>query len=181
MTCARCQRLNLECKIESNFKRVGKRSKNAEMEREIVELRRQLSLHQASSPVTGPVIKASLSTSASPTISHLPAHMDQYIGSEEAVASLMDLRSGLEGGSFMRSPNAQLLLGRRIGDVVLTHDRVQELFQQYVIVRAMRETSLTGWPASLRSTIRLYPFSIPQGLLTSTTNHLLYYSGSSSV
>ena len=181
MTCARCQRLNLECKIESNFKRVGKRSKNAEMEREIVELRRQLSLQQASSPVTGPVIKASLSTSASPTISHLPAHIDQYIGSEEAVASLMDLRSGLEGGSFMRSPNAQLLLGRRIGDVILTHDRVQELFQQYVIVRAMRESSLTGWPASLRSTIRLYPFSIPQGLLTITTNHPLYYSGSSSV
>lgn len=132
MTCTRCQRLNLECKIESNFKRVGKRSKNAEMEREIVELRRQLGLQQASQATNGPTIKTSLSTSASPTISHLPAHMDQYMGSEEAVASLMDLRSGLEGGSFLRSPNAQLLLTRRIGDIILTHDRVQELFQQYV-------------------------------------------------
>lgn len=53
------------------------------------------------------------------------------MGSEEAVASLMDLRSGLEGGSFLRSPNAQLLLTRRIGDVALTHDRVQELFQHF--------------------------------------------------
>ena len=69
--------------------------------------------------------------------------MDQYIGSEEAVASLMDLRSGLEGGSFLRSPNAQLLLTRRIGDVALNHERVQELFQQYVIVRVMRLSCLT--------------------------------------
>ena len=134
-TCTRCQRLNLVCKIDSNFKRVGKRSKNAEMEREIVELRRQLRLHQASSPTAGPTIKASSSTSASPHMSHLSAHMDQYMGSEEAVASLMDLRSGLEGGSFLRSPNAQLLLTRRIGDIVLTHDRVEELFQQYVMVQ----------------------------------------------
>ena len=138
-TCTRCQRLNLECKIESNFKRVGKRSKNAEMEREIVELRRQLGLQQASPSTNGPTIKASLSTSASPTIPHLPTHMDQYMGSEEAVASLMDLRSGLEGGSFLRSPNAQLLLTRRIGDIVLTHERVQELFQQYVIGQTIHD------------------------------------------
>ena len=111
---------------------MGKRSKNAEMEREIVELRRQLGLQQASSPTTGPSIKASLSNSASPTMSHLPAHMDQYMGSEEAVASLMDLRSGLEGGSFLRSPNAQLLLTKRIGDIALTHDQVQGSFEQYV-------------------------------------------------
>ena len=102
------------------------------MEREIVELRRQLGLQQASSPTTGPSIKASLSNSASPTMSHLPAQMDQYMGSEEAVASLMDLRSGLEGGSFLRSPNAQLLLTKRIGDIALTHDQVQGSFEQYV-------------------------------------------------
>lgn len=97
-----------------------------------MELRRQLGLQQGTPPTTGPTIKASLSASPSPTISHLPTHMDQYMGSEEAVASLMDLRSGLEGGSFLRSPNAQLLLTRRIGDIVLTHDRVLEWFQQYV-------------------------------------------------
>lgn len=144
-TCKRCQRLGLECKIDSNFRRVEKRSKNAEMEREIVDLRRQLAIQQASSPTTGPTIKTSLSTSASPTMSHLPAHMDHYIGSEEAVASLMDLRSGLEGGSFLRSPNAQLLLTRRIGDIILTQDRVQELFQQYAVIQAIRIICLTAW------------------------------------
>jgi len=47
------------------------------------------------------------------------------------VASLLDLRSG-EAGAFRRSPNAQLLLTRRLGQVVLTHDRIQDLFGQYV-------------------------------------------------
>lgn len=135
MMCSRCQRLRLHCKIESNFKRVGKRSKNAEMEREIVDLRRQLASQQASPIATGLPIKASLSASASPTLSnlppHLPPHMDHFMGSEEAVASLMDLRSGLSG-SFLRSP--QLPPTRRIGDFILTHDRANELFQQYVNV-----------------------------------------------
>ena len=124
-TCSRCTRLKLACKIDSNFKRVGKRSRNLDMEREIVELRNQLARQQASS--IGPSIKTSLSTSASPTISNLPSHMDRFMGQEQAVASsLMDLQSGT--GAFARSPNNPLLLHRRIGDVILTHDRVVELF-----------------------------------------------------
>ena len=103
--------------------------------------------------------------------------MDHFMGSEEAVASLMDLRSGLEGGSFLRSPNAQLLLTRRIGDVVLTHDRVQELFQQYVTVQNIRESCLTGWSASLLFTIHSYPSSIQQEPQTSTISRLLCSSG----
>ena len=131
--CERCRRLNLQCKIEQNFKRVGKRSKNAEMEREIVELRTKLA-SQNSSPTT-PSIPTLISTSASPSISQLPSTLDQYMGSQEAVSTLMDLRSGLEGGSFMRSPNGQILPSRRLEDIVLTHDRVRDLFQQYVVLR----------------------------------------------
>ncbi|KYK56769.1 hypothetical protein DCS_03775 [Drechmeria coniospora] len=41
-SCSRCNRLKLECKIENNFKRVGKRSKHAEMEKEIDRLRRNV-------------------------------------------------------------------------------------------------------------------------------------------
>lgn len=55
------------------------------------------------------------------------------MGSQEAVASLMDLRSGLEGGSFLRSPNSQVLPSRRIEDLVLLYDRIRDLFQQCVI------------------------------------------------
>ena len=56
------------------------------------------------------------------------------MGSQEAVSTLMDLRSGLEGGSFLRSPNGQILPSRRLEDVLLNHDRVRDLFQQYVVV-----------------------------------------------
>ncbi len=130
--CERCRRLNLKCKIEQNFKRVGKRSKNAEMEREIIDLRMKLA-SQESSPTT-PSMPRRISTSASPIISQLPSTLDQYMGSEEAVSTLMDLRSGLEGGSFMRSPNGQILPSRRLEDILLTHDRVRDIFEQYVVL-----------------------------------------------
>ena len=92
------------------------------MEREIEELKRQLGQHH--SHATIPQIK----TEPSPAQSHIP-QMDTFMGSEEAVASLMDLASGQEGGSFMRSPNARLLMSRRLGDVILSQDQVHELFQ----------------------------------------------------
>ncbi|GAM43766.1 hypothetical protein TCE0_060f18847 [Talaromyces pinophilus] len=40
--CSRCKRLNIDCKVEQSFKRISKRRRNAEMEREIAELRRRL-------------------------------------------------------------------------------------------------------------------------------------------
>ena len=54
------------------------------------------------------------------------------MGSQEAVASLLDLRSGLDGGSYLRSPNGQMIPPRRLENVVVINDRVQELFRQYV-------------------------------------------------
>lgn len=134
--CRRCQRLNLECKIDANFKRVGKRSKNAEMEREIVELRRQLSSQQASPTTPAPFIKTSTSANASPIMPRMHSAMDQYLGSQEAVASLMELRSGsaLDGASFIRSPNGSAAPSRRLENVVLVYERVQDLFRRYVIL-----------------------------------------------
>ena len=57
--------------------------------------------------------------------------LEQYMGSQEAVASLLDLRSGLEGGAFLRSPS-QIMPSRRLEGVVLFYDRIHDLFQQYV-------------------------------------------------
>ena len=96
------------------------------MEREIEELKQQLATYETPPPV--PHIKTE---NGSATIDH-PPQMDAFMGSEEAVASLMDLASGQEGGSFMRSPNARLLLSRRLGDVVLGPDQIHELFQMSV-------------------------------------------------
>ena len=58
--------------------------------------------------------------------------MDAFMGSEEAVASLMDIASGQEGGSFLKSPHGRLLITRRIGDVTLSQDQVDHLFQRQV-------------------------------------------------
>lgn len=52
---------------------------------------------------------------------------DQYMGSHEAVASLLDLRSGFDGSSYMRNGN-QL---KRIEDVIIAPDRVTELFNLF--------------------------------------------------
>lgn len=53
------------------------------------------------------------------------------MGSEEAVAAMMELRAGHDGGSFIRNPIAQLRLTRQLGNVILTQDRIQDLFQKY--------------------------------------------------
>ena len=101
------------------------------MEREIVELRSKLASH-ASSPTT-PLLPGMISSSASPGISQLPSALDQYMGSEEAVSTLMDLKSGLDGGSLARSPNGNPLASRRLENVLLTEDCIQDLFHKYVV------------------------------------------------
>ncbi|CAI7637502.1 unnamed protein product [Penicillium pancosmium] len=40
--CSRCRRLGIDCKVEQSFKRISKRRRNAEMEKEIADLRRKL-------------------------------------------------------------------------------------------------------------------------------------------
>ncbi|QKX62890.1 uncharacterized protein TRUGW13939_10058 [Talaromyces rugulosus] len=136
-TCSRCRRLKLDCKIETNFKRVGKRSRNAEMEREIVELRRQIANVSASnaslkSQVTpGKQDASAMSTPMSnPTMYQTPTGLstDQYIGSHEAVASLLDLRSGFDGTNYLRNGSHQF---KRIEDVMVATDRINELFNLF--------------------------------------------------
>ena len=125
--CKRCDRLSLDCKIDANFRRIGKRHKNAEMEKELSELRAQLS-QQGSPTILQNPMKTSASTSASPKVPQIPSSIDQYIGSQEAVASLMDLKSGVEGGSYLRGPNGGLLPSRRLEGVILAQDRIRHLF-----------------------------------------------------
>ncbi|KAL8991760.1 MAG: hypothetical protein Q9169_007674 [Polycauliona sp. 2 TL-2023] len=129
--CHRCKRLKLDCKIDSTFKRVGKRSRNMEMEKEIHELRRQLATQQSSPNALSPSVKAPPSEAASPRISSIPSQLDQYITSEQAVNSLLDLRSGLDGGSQMRSPNRQTRQPRRLEGITLTPEQVDDLFERF--------------------------------------------------
>ncbi|KAJ5103346.1 hypothetical protein N7532_003875 [Penicillium argentinense] len=136
--CSRCRRLKLDCKIESNFKRVGKRSRNAEMEREIIELRKQIasSNTRSTSNPPQPVAAGQLtpkqeSSQVSPAgVYQTPSAMstDQYMGSQEAVASLLDLRSGFDGSNYMRNGNQQF---KRIEDIIVVPEKVTELFNLF--------------------------------------------------
>lgn len=74
-----------------------------------------------------------MSLCGSPILSQMPPTLDQYMGSQEAVASLLDLRSGLDGGSYMRSPGGQVHPSRRIEGLILISERIRDLFQQYVM------------------------------------------------
>lgn len=78
---------------------------NAEMAREIVVLRAQLASQQTSPTAVGPSIKTSMSASASPTISNLPSHLDQYMGSEEGQEAVREL-------SLPMSPQTDLIESR---------------------------------------------------------------------
>ncbi|KAJ5574299.1 uncharacterized protein N7459_008726 [Penicillium hispanicum] len=139
--CSRCRRLKLDCKIESNFKRVGKRSRNAEMEREIIALRKQIATANAGTAIhpqqqqllAGQLTPKQESSQVSPPgVYQTPSAMsaDQYMGSQEAVASLLDLRSGFDGSNYMRNGNHQI---KRIEDVMVVPENVTELFNLFFI------------------------------------------------
>lgn len=109
------------------------------MEREIIELRRKVASAQtgnASMPQQQPLLQSAQATpkQESSHVSPSGAYQtpsaissDQYLGSQEAVASLLDLRSGFDGSNYMRSGN-QL---KRIEDVMVVPEKVAELFNLY--------------------------------------------------
>lgn len=103
------------------------------MEREIIQLRRQLANQQSYSSTAQhtPAISVTSIKAESPIMYHSPSAHDQYLGSQEAVASLLDLRSGHDGAAYLRNSNGQAAMYRKIGDVSLTYDRVRELFHLY--------------------------------------------------
>lgn len=96
------------------------------MEKEITELRAQLAGYQASPTSAAPILKSPADTNGG-ALYHMPQSPDTESGA--AVASLMELAAGAEAGIYRPNPNAQLLLNKRLGDVSLSTDQVQELFR----------------------------------------------------
>ena len=117
--CTRCRRLRLECKIEDNFKRIGKRSRNAEMEREIVDLRKQVAEQNITMRNAGLVTLPNGGTAQAP-----PTPQSQNFA-HDAAAGLLDLRSGLD-----KVPGRSAIF-KRLGPVALTFERVRELHKRF--------------------------------------------------
>ncbi|KAF2119552.1 hypothetical protein BDV96DRAFT_348613 [Lophiotrema nucula] len=122
--CDRCQKQNLKCVIEPNFKRVGKRNRNAEMEKEMEELRDRLAMYEGRGGVPSQPI---LNTPQPTTESHMfaagsmhPEEDDAYLQTQhqQVATSLLDLRSG--------SP-----MFHALGEVRLAPAQVSELFDEF--------------------------------------------------
>ena len=113
------------------------------MEREIIDLRKQIA-NNSQANNTAPISQQQQQQqqplqSAHVTPKQEPSHVspagayqtpsvissDQYMGSQEAVASLLDLRSGFDGSNYMRNGNHQF---KRIEDVIVVPEKVTELF-----------------------------------------------------
>lgn len=105
------------------------------MEREIIELRKKIATNGPTSTThpqqplpAGQLTPKQESSQVSPAgVYQTPSAMstDQYIGSQEAVASLLDLRSGFDGSNYLRNGNQQL---KRLEDVIIVPEKVAELF-----------------------------------------------------
>lgn len=87
------------------------------MEREIIELRKQVAQQQATTQVNRSL------QNGSTTIS-LPENIGSF--THDAVAGLLDLK----GGTFDKSPGGRQIF-KRLEDVTLTQDRVHELFKRF--------------------------------------------------
>jgi len=119
-SCSRCNRLRLSCKIESNFKRIGKRSKHAEMEKEIERLRRSIARAKAQgfvvdddNEISSPVATSNYTHTRNPSL----------MGSDEAVSSLLTLK---QGGTYSLQHYTH-----ELENVRLTADMVSHLFGEF--------------------------------------------------
>lgn len=124
--CSRCKRLKLECRIDANFKRIGKRTRNAEMEREISDLRRRLAEATGGSAYSGSSVhtpRVASMIAASANIPGLTPHKDR----ESIANSLLDLRRG--GDMDIKTELAE---GTRIlGITILDDEQIRKLFAEF--------------------------------------------------
>ncbi|KAK8251098.1 C6 transcription factor [Phyllosticta capitalensis] len=147
--CSRCRKQNLTCQVSANFKRVGKRSRHAEMEREAIDLKarvkeleeRETQLRQQLASL-GVSLTPSSGFSAAPPPA-MPAHdnnqpsmfqnflgqQQQYPGGshDEAVSSLVSLKHGF-GGAYESTGRNHAY---NLGPVYVTAEQAEDLFAEY--------------------------------------------------
>ena len=127
-SCDRCTKQRLKCVIEPNFKRVGKRNRNAEMEREMELLRERLAMYEGSSALSSqPILnppQPSPSNHAFAAASMYKAEDDTHLQTQQSqfvADALLDLRSG--------SPMFHTLGDHE--EVKLSTAQVNELFAEF--------------------------------------------------
>ncbi|KAI9374665.1 hypothetical protein BJX61DRAFT_532212 [Aspergillus egyptiacus] len=128
--CSRCRRLQIECKVEPSFKRISKRRRNAEMEREIADLRRRLAGNDNNPNVVENGVSDEMSQCSEDLYSGpgttnatrgqtLPTKLEQ-----QALATPLTMHSD---GSILSQDDHPW----RLEDVSLSRQRVARLFDQF--------------------------------------------------
>ncbi|EWC43830.1 hypothetical protein DRE_07274 [Drechslerella stenobrocha 248] len=153
--CSRCKRLKLECRIDSNFKRTVKRSKIAEMEKEVAHLRSLLGITSStSSPtvpsrvqfsptaqISQPLLEASasaISSFAAPQTASAgfnafapeSANSDQDMQLTSLLTDMKNDRRGAPKPSVDTSPPKG---SQTLEDVMLTKEEIDELFRVFFV------------------------------------------------
>ncbi|KAL3449211.1 hypothetical protein BJX65DRAFT_294704 [Aspergillus insuetus] len=140
--CTRCQRLGLNCKIESNFRRTRKRRRSYDLENEVKELRRKLATYETNAPVTR-IQSVNSSTASPPQSQHsphgniaLPELSDPRLS--RSFASRVGSRApGLTTQPVIdleQAPAAALVVppqARRLDDLELSTVEIDELFATF--------------------------------------------------
>ncbi|KAL3488432.1 hypothetical protein BJX62DRAFT_227371 [Aspergillus germanicus] len=144
--CTRCQRLGLNCKIESNFQRTRKRRRSYDLENEVKELRRRLATYETNFHGQATEIRVG-SNIASPQESEHSAPADRAnivspgLGTHQSsIPFTSRMRSRAPGLTTQplidleQMPVAPLLVPpqvRRLGDLELSVVEIEELFATY--------------------------------------------------
>ena len=131
LACSRCRRLNLDCRIDANFRRVDKRNKHVEMENELQDLRRRLAekdtqsssraAAHGSSYLTAGIPGSTVQKQSTPTLSELH---------QGAADSLLELRHSTAGPldpGLSVDPTETMKLEK----VILNADQIRDLFALY--------------------------------------------------
>lgn len=155
--CGRCQKHKLECRIDTGFKRIGKRNRTAEMEHEIAEYKRQLvdqdhhlalkdreiaDLKNLLAPRYGsqqmqptyirpPLPPSNNTHSTSSMYTGMANPQDQSAESQQAVASLLDLKQGLDGANA-GAPSGRVF--KCLEEVVVHQHRIEDLFTLFWVL-----------------------------------------------
>lgn len=131
-TCSRCKRLNIECKVEPSFRRISKRIRNAEMEKEIADLRRRVASFSESSCATVPRASEELSQCSEDVLS-APASV--VTGRGRPFSAPLEPRPSIptpltmpRDGSILSEDNIW-----KLEDISISRSRVNRLFEHFFV------------------------------------------------
>ncbi|KAJ5683629.1 hypothetical protein N7462_006794 [Penicillium macrosclerotiorum] len=130
--CSRCRRLGIDCKVEQSFKRISKRRRNAEMEKEIADLRRRLASSadpdQLAEPHTGDDLsQCSEEAFGRRDSTGIDRSRPVSVPAETHPSIATPLTMKRDGSILSQEDNTPW----RLEDVALSRARVARLFEQY--------------------------------------------------